>query len=811
MGKRDQKASRGLKQSVHSPRSTHNGDRPQRFRYQSGSLPDPEAVLGALAGQPTGATASQLAAAMARPGDTRELGTLLKRLVDQGRVLEIRPGRYQISGSNGEFSVVLFRGKDDALMARFPDDTEKPVDQRYALGAGPSDVVQALVGEDGHVLVTRMLRRAGREIVGLVNFRPGGLVLVPDNRREGELSVFSCYAHFHAEYQAGDRVVGTVVVDAGGQNGVHLTRILGPESPEVEDFRHVCLLHDLPGDHPAEAENEAKAFTDDFPLGSHREDLRNELIFTIDPATAKDFDDAISLKKNADGTWELGVHIADVSHYVREETALDAEAARRGTSIYLINRVIPMLPEVLSNGLCSLKPDVDRYCLSAFLTLDRSLKLIKTRVTQSLIRSRQRLTYEQALAVLENRDPGLPLSGELITVLKEVSDLAQRLRRDREKKGALNLFSVEHRFRLDINGEPVEVVQESGDISHQLIEECMLLANRGVATWLTEQGLPCVFRIHEQPDEDRIAQFARFLEVYGIDSSAVKNRFGLQRLLERLKQEPPAARLVLNYLCLRSFKKAVYAIDNIGHYALAFEHYCHFTSPIRRYPDLLVHRLAKRCLGVPGFEKVELRRGHLDALARQSSNLEQRAESAERDLHARKSARYLAARLGEVFPGVVTNANGGGLSVQLMETGMEGFLPMRELKDDFYVFDADRLALVGRGSGRVIGVGTEIDVQVVAVDITRADVVLGLDNSGKLGRLPVPPRREEPRREEPRRVYIRPERRKPDSPEQAAREAKKAVKISRHADKIAARKANHQERKAKRDGKPPTREERKKK
>jgi ribonuclease R len=707
------------------------------------------ALLAALSGIPGGATASQLAAALGGGAEGRALAVTLRKLVEQGQVLEIRPGRYQSSGTGGEFSVMLEpAATGGGIQARFPDGRVLPVNARYALGARAGDVAQAVVGEDQQALVTRILRRTGREVVGLVNFRPGGSVLIPDNRREGELPVLSTYARFPQEYQAGNRAVGTVAVDANGQAGVHLTRILGEETPEVADFRHVCLVHDLPGDFPSEVESQAKAYRENLQLGK-REDLRQKLVFTIDPATAKDFDDAISLVRDDRGNRVLGVHIADVSNYVIAHTPLDAEAARRGTSIYLINRVIPMLPESLSNGLCSLVPDRDRYCLSAFLTLDRSNRLVGTRLAETMIRSRHRMTYEQVLAVLEKRDEAGKWPGDLRDTLKEVSDIAQNLRRAREQAGALNLFSVEHRFSLDVNGLPIEVERETTDISHQLIEECMLLANRAVAAWLGQHHLPCVYRVHEQPDEERLAQFARLLETYGIDASQVQNRFGLQRLLERLKQEPPAARLVLNFLCLRSFKKAIYSVDNIGHYALAFPDYAHFTSPIRRYPDLLVHRLVKRGLGLPGFTDVEIRKGYLDALAKQSSNLEQRAESAERDIQARKSARYLAARMGDTFPGVVTGANPGGLTVQLMETGMEGFVPMRELKDDYYTFVPDRLSLVGRRSGRLVTVGMELDVQVVAVDIPRNDVVLGLVG-GKLPAAPVtaaPVASESPRRE----------------------------------------------------------------
>ena len=349
-----------------------------------------------------------------------------------------------------------------------------------------------------------------------------------------------------------------------------------------------------------------------------------------------------------------------------------------------------------------------------------------TRCAETLIRSRHRLTYEQALEVLEERDAAGLWPEDLRKTLIQVSDIAQTLRRARDKAGALNLHSVEHRFSLDVEGEPIAIGAEGSDISHQLIEECMLLANRAVASWLELKKLPCVYRIHQEPDPERMKQFATVLESYGKDGSRANNRFSLQKLLAELAKEPPAARLVLNYLCLRSFKKAVYAVDNIGHYALAFDSYAHFTSPIRRYPDLLVHRLVKRGLALPGFTQVEVRHGYLDALAKQSSWLEQRAESAERDLHARKAARYLAARIGETFSGVVVAATPGGLQVQMLETGMEAFLPMRELKNDFYTYNQERMALLGRHSGEVIGVGTELPVLVAAVDIERADIVLGL-------------------------------------------------------------------------------------
>lgn len=723
--------SRHQRSHSHDKRSRDYREAKPRFgsrrSFRGGGAPiDPQKVLAALAKLPGGATASQIAAAMSLdPLDGRNIAQVLRKLVEQGQLLETRPGRYQASGSGGEFSVIIEAASPTSLQARFPDDRVLPVHPHYGIGAKAGDVAQAVIGEDNQVLITRILRRSGREVVGTINFKPDGMSFIPDNRREGYMRVIGTYARFEREYQAGDRVLGTVEVSESGEAGIRITRILGETSPEVTDFNYTCITHDLPGDFPSAVEEQARSYPARLEVGK-REDLRKKLIFTIDPATAKDFDDAISLEPRPGGGWILGVHIADVSHYVRGGTPLDQEAAARGTSIYLINRVIPMLPEVLSNGLCSLVPNEDRYCLSVFLELDQKCKLIGSRLAETVIHSRHRMTYEQAMAVLEKKDPPGMWPQDLKQTLIQVNAIAQSLRAHRDRAGALNLYSVEHRFTLDVNGVPVEVGQEVSDISHQLIEECMLLANRAVAEWLERHEMPCVYRIHAPPDSAKLEQFAAILEAYGLDAAGVNERFGLQRILKSLEKESEAAQLVLNFMCLRSFKKAVYGIENIGHYALAFASYAHFTSPIRRYPDLLVHRLVKRALALHGYEKVEIRRSYLDALAKQSSYLEQRAEAAERTIQARKSARYLATRIGEIFPGVVTGATGGGLFVQLRETGMEGIVPVRELSDDYYEYDQERMALVGRSSGKVLGPGVEFDVQISSVDIERSDVTLGV-------------------------------------------------------------------------------------
>ncbi len=685
--------------------------------------PSAEDLLKALAGEEAGATASQLAGAM--QADARSVSISLKRLVEQGQVLEVRPGRYRASGSGGEHAAIVVE-TDGELFAKTNDGVQVPLHAKYRLGSRTGDVVQVLVASDGQALVTRVLRRGGRSVVGTVMFAPGGPRLIPDNRREGQMPVLTTYPKFHQEYNAGDRVVGTMEVDAQGQAGVHIERILSDETPEVADFRHVCLVHDLPGEFPPEVDRAAAGIGNSFPLQGAREDIRHKMVFTIDPATAKDFDDALSLEPRPEGGWLLGVHIADVSHFVRQFSPIDSEAAQRGTSVYLINRVIPMLPEKLSNGLCSLVPGEDRYCLTAWLELDRNCKLVGTRLAETLIHSKHRFSYEEALAVLEGRDEAGKWPADIRETLMRVSSVAQRLRSERVRAGALNLFSQEHRFHLDVEGEPIEVEREGSDISHQLIEECMLLANRGVAAWLKGKGYDCVYRVHAEPNQEKLGAFATALENLGLDSKRVSaGRYGLQGCLRDLESQPTSTRLVLNFLCLRAFSKAIYQVENIGHHALAFDDYCHFTSPIRRYPDLLVHRLVKHALGLGGYKQVEIRRDYLDAMARQSTWLEQRSENAERDLFARKAARYLSRRIGEEVAGVITGASGGGAFVQMLETGIDGFLPMRAFSDDRYDYDEERLALVGRNSGRVLGPGFELTVRIDAVDIERGDIVLG--------------------------------------------------------------------------------------
>lgn len=692
----------------------------------------PERVLAALADCVDPTTTTELAKSIGIRGEaTKEVSRTLRDLVQSGQVIEIRPGRFLPAGAGGEYPVQLEKEKDD-IVAVFHDQRRVPVHPAFLIGGQEGDEALAMVGPDGQALLTRLVRRGGRELPGTLSYRPGGWVFIPDQRRAGELPVRDVPKEILQRYNAADRVIGELVVDELGRQTVNVTRIMDAMTPEVHDFERVRMIHDLTGDFTPPlieaAKNQAKNYDGSAP--EWRKDLTGEFIFTIDPETAKDFDDAVSLERLRDGSWRLGVHVADVAHFVQQNQPLDLEAAKRGTSCYLANRVIPMLPEELSNGICSLRPDENRYTLSIYMKIEpKRCKVREVEVVNGVIRSRHRLSYEEAMALIDDKaEPGR-WPEELAAKLKEMNILAQKLRKEREKAGSINLFSVETRFAYDVEGRPIEATPESADASHQLIEEFMLLANRSIAAWLEDHGLPCVWRVHDEPDEERLEFFQKTIDRYGLGTLSVTDRGCILSVLKKLSAEPPAARLVLNMVLLRCFAKAHYTVENIGHYALAFDRYCHFTSPIRRYPDLLVHRLVKVVLQTPGHDEDEIRVELLDAMARRSSWLERRAQDAERDIMSAKAARYLQGRLGEVFQAVVMSPLPSGLICHLLEAGADGYLPAQDLGGDYFSYNDEEQALVGSRSGHRYNIGTELSVIVSHVDIDRSEVNLTLANT----------------------------------------------------------------------------------
>jgi ribonuclease R len=447
-----------------------------------------------------------------------------------------------------------------------------------------------------------------------------------------------------------------------------------------------------------------------------REDLRRLILFTIDGADAKDFDDAVSLEREGRG-WRLGVHIADVSHYVRPGSALDKEAYERATSVYLPDRVLPMLPEALSNGLCSLNPDVDRLAMSAFIQLDEEGHIVGARFCNSVIRSRRRFTYEELEAWFNGEGDLRPGEAETLGPMLRDMRLLTRLRRKvREARGALDFDFPETKVRLDEEGRPLALERRPRLFTHQLVEEFMLAANEVVARELREAGFPMLYRIHEEPDPDKLDETLAFLSTLklGAPTRGRATPKDLQKLMARVagRQEQ---RLV-HTLLLRSLRLARYSPLHTIHYGLALEDYCHFTSPIRRYPDLFVHRMLKLRLAGATPGEAKLRAGELGALGEHCSTMERKAEACERDCIKAKQVRYLEARLGQVFEAVVTSVTRFGFFCEIVPFPAEGLVPLGSLADDYYDFDAAKHCLVGVRHKRRITIGDRLWVRVKRTD-----------------------------------------------------------------------------------------------
>ena len=499
-----------------------------------------------------------------------------------------------------------------------------------------------------------------------------------------------------------------------------ITEVLGPRGQPGVDTLSIIREFHLPEKFAADALEEARlaadAFTESIPEG--RLDLTGETIITIDPIDARDFDDAISLERLPSGNWKLGVHIADVSHFVVPKTALDREARERGTSIYLPDRVIPMLPEIVSNGLASLQPGKVRYTKSVFIEFSPEGTPLDSEFFNSAIASSKRLTYEQVDEFLADREAWRrKLGAKVHELLGRMHELAMVLRRRRRERGALELSMREVKVDLDPHGRVAGAHVVENTESHQIIEAFMLAANEAVAVMLHDRELPFLRRVHKAPDERKLLALTEFINDLGFQVGSLQNRFALQKLLEEVAGKPEQQ--AVNYSVLRSLQRAVYSPEEEGHFALASDTYCHFTSPIRRYPDLTIHRLLTAILA---GRKPAMDFDELVVLGEHCSELEQRAEVAERELTKTKLMAYMSQRIGEELEGVITGVESFGLFVQGLQVPAEGFVPIITLTDDFYQFDRKSHTLSGRREGNVYRLGDLMRVVVSRVDLERREM-----------------------------------------------------------------------------------------
>jgi ribonuclease R len=515
--------------------------------------------------------------------------------------------------------------------------------------------------------------------------------------------------------------------------------VLGKPGENDTEMHAILSEYGLPYKFPADVEAEAEKIPKKITAKDleGRKDLRKECIFTIDPADAKDFDDAVSYKVLDNGRLEIGIHIADVSYYVRPQTVLDKEAYARATSVYLVDRTIPMLPEALSNNLCSLRPGEDKLCFSAIFEMDAAGKVYSQWFGRSVICSAFRFAYEEAQQIIDNNGdmtdykPVMPEgkipSQEVITAVLELHKLASVLRKKRFQEGSISFERPEMKVIVDEKGKPIDVVQKVTKSANWLIEEYMLLANKAVATYVAtairKQAPTFVYRIHDEPNMEKVAELKTFLKYFGYKLEAdtpAQLAKSLNKLVEQIHGKPECDSIEL--LALRSMARAQYSTDNIGHYGLGFRYYTHFTSPIRRYPDMMVHRLLSRYLaGEKSADKQAF-----EEYCTHSSQREQIATEAERSSVKYKMAEYMKERVGQEFEGTISGVTEWGIYVQVEPTHIEGMVSLKELTDDYYQFDEKSFRVIGKSSGRSFRLGDKVKVRVERASLEQKNIDFSL-------------------------------------------------------------------------------------
>jgi ribonuclease R len=663
---------------------------------------------------------------------------ILYKLVDSGAVSR-NARNYFSSTKDPEFIV----GRVDFVNARFafivPDD---PQDVGGDIMVKEADLKQALDGDKVRVMVMpgkgktgrvegrvlEILERTRDEFVGRVEISPRFAFVVPDFKKMHKDIFVHRDELMGAEHNEKVVVKLTEWRDGDKNPTGKVTRVLGKAGLHEVEIHSIMAEFGLPFEYPQEPEAEANAISDKISAKDikAREDFRDVLTFTIDPADAKDFDDAISYRVLENGNLEVGVHIADVTHYVQPNTELEKEAFNRATSVYLVDRTIPMLPERLSNGLCSLRPNEDKLTFACIFEMNQDGHVLKHRIGRTIIHSNRRYAYEEAQECIDTQ------SGDYYEELTLLNEIAKKIRKKRFDRGAVNFETVEVKFKLDEAGKPLGLtVKERKDI-HKLIEEFMLLANKYVAEFIYNKNNgkdTFVYRTHDSPDLDRLETFSGFAKRFGhqIDVTNVRKiSTALNQLMEEIQGKPEQN--VLEQLAIRSMAKAKYTTEPKGHFGLAFPHYTHFTSPIRRYPDMMVHRLLEHYLDggkSPEADSWEQKSLH-------SSEREKRAADAERASIKYKQVEYMSLAEQKDYEGIVSGVTEWGVFVEITETKCEGMIRVQDMEDDYYEFDDRNMRLVGSRNKKMITLGDKVMVRVVNTDIDRRTIDLEFaDNDRK--------------------------------------------------------------------------------
>ena len=696
----------------------------------------------------------ELAKALGRKSGVRMgLNQALRELERSGEIARIRKNRYvlpaeadlvtgtlSIHQAGYGFLITEKPGESDIFVAAENTGTAMHSDRVVVRITRDPAYARAKGRREGRVI--RILERAHYTIVGTLQHSRNFYYVVPDDPR----IVHDVYVQVPPRAPLpkvptrGDKVV--VRLEAWESRHVNpegdIIELLGPASAPGVDMLSIIRKYHLPTDFPRDVLDEVNRISEtvDARKLDGREDLRKKFIITIDPDDARDFDDAIQIEKIDNGGWQLGVHIADVAAYVEPGSALNREARRRGNSVYLPDRVMPMLPERLSNGVCSLNPGVDRLTHSVFINFDKNGVAKRARFAKSVIRSAQRLTYKQAYAILKSsaRDQ---LSEQLHLAWR----LASLLRRKRFEHGSLDLDFPEVKVRLDETGKPARLERIDNDESHQLIEECMLAANEAVARELKKRAVPTIYRVHENPDPEKLAEYREFVLSFNYKVGDLAHRAELQRLLASIRGKPEEQALKIGLL--KSLKRARYAPQPLGHYGLAKPNYLHFTSPIRRYADLVVHRaLTARS----GKHQSQTDMGQIASIAEHISTTERIAADAEIEAVRMKKLEFFQRQLDQhnpqVFRAAIVDVRNYGLVVELPDALVTGLVHVSSLANDFYLFEPTQRRLIGRRSRKRFSVGDEVRVFVVRVDAFKrqVDFAIASETPMKTDRRKVQPR-----------------------------------------------------------------------